>query len=270
MIQADLTGRKTLVTGGASGIGLATSELFARSGADGGFELSCPTIHEGLNRLIAFRADGLEVIAAPGSIAVPGEAEAMVETAISMLGGLDYLFNNAGTPVTSKPIPPDELDKLDEEFWQTILTTNLIGPFRCARAAAPALKRGAGAIVNTASSAGLGQQGSSSSYAASKSGLVSLTRSLARGLGPEVRVNAVAPGAVNSPWQKDWPEEYKRATIENAVLKAALRARGYRGGRFVLVRGRCDDYRADHPDRRRVNALSTERTKSVVARPPHY
>ena len=67
--------------------------------------------------------------------------------------------------------------------------------------------------------AGLGQQGSSSAYAASKSGLVSLTRSLARGLGPEVRVNAVAPGAVNSPWQKDWPEERKRASIENAVLK---------------------------------------------------
>ncbi|MEL6963199.1 MAG: SDR family oxidoreductase [Pseudomonadota bacterium] len=218
MIQADLTGRKTLVTGAASGIGLATSELFARSGATVALNY-LPGDPRGPEQVDRLRADGLEVVAAPGNVALPGEAEAMVEAAISMLGGLDYLFNNAGTPVTSKPIPPDELDKLDEEFWQTILTTNLIGPFRCARAAAPALKRATGAIVNTASSAGLGQQGSSSSYAASKSGLVSLTRSLARGLGPEVRVNAVAPGAVNSPWQKDWPDEYKRATIENAVLK---------------------------------------------------
>lgn len=218
MIQADLTGRKALVTGAASGIGLATLELFARCGATVALNY-LPDDPRGPEQVDRLRGAGLEIVAAPGNVAVPGEAEAMVETAISELGGLDFLFNNAGTPVTSKPIPPSELDRLDEEFWQTILSTNLIGPFRCARAAAPALKTAKGAIVNTASSAGVGQQGSSSSYAASKSGLVSLTRSLARGLGPEVRVNAVAPGAVNSPWQKDWPEERKRASIENAVLK---------------------------------------------------
>ena len=117
------------------------------------------------------------------------------------------------------PVPPDDLDRLDEDFWQTILNTNLIGPFRCTRAAVKALKASHGAVVNTASIAGLGQQGSSSVYAASKSGLVSLTRSLARGLGPEVRVNAVAPGSVNSPWQKDWPEQMKQESLEKAVLK---------------------------------------------------
>jgi 3-oxoacyl-[acyl-carrier protein] reductase len=81
------------------------------------------------------------------------------------------------------------------------------------------LRKSRGAIVNTASIAGLGQQGSSSAYAASKAGLVSLTRSLARGLGPEVRVNAVAPGSVNSPWQKDWSQERKQEAVEHAVLK---------------------------------------------------
>ncbi len=218
MIRADLTGRRALVTGASSGIGLATLELFARSGAKVALN-HLPDDARGPEQVARLKADGLDVVAAPGNVAVPGEAEAMVETAIAALGGLDYLFNNAGTPVTSQPIPPDEMDRLDEDFWQAILNTNLIGPFRCARAAAPTLKVSRGAIVNTASVAGTGQQGSSTAYAASKTGLVSLTRSLARGLGPEVRVNAVAPGAVNSPWQKDWPKERKRASIEKAVLK---------------------------------------------------
>jgi len=218
MIRADLANRKALVTGASSGIGLATLELFARSGAKVALN-HLPDDARGPEQVARLKAAGVDVIAAPGNVAEPGEAEQMVKAAIQDLGGLDYLFNNAGTPVASAPVPPDDMDRLDEAFWQTILNTNLIGPFRCARAASTALRTAKGAIVNTASVAGLGQQGSSSAYAASKSGLVSLTRSLARGFGPDVRVNAVAPGAVNSPWQKGWPEERKQATIEKAVLK---------------------------------------------------
>jgi 3-oxoacyl-[acyl-carrier protein] reductase len=96
--------------------------------------------------------------------------------------------------------------------------TNLVGPFRCARAAASALKASRGAIVNTASVAGLGVRGSSVAYGASKAGLVNLTKNLARALAPEVRVNAVAPGLVDSPWTKPWPAERKQAIVDQTLL----------------------------------------------------
>jgi 3-oxoacyl-[acyl-carrier protein] reductase len=147
----------------------------------------------------------------------------MVASAIDALGRLDFLVNNAGTPATPTPIPFADLDALTESFWSTILNTNLIGPFRCAHAAAPALKLARGAICNTASIAGVMGSGSSIPYATSKAGLINLTRSLARTLAPEVRVNAVAPGHVDSPWQKDWPEDRKRATIERTPLKRACK-----------------------------------------------
>src|SRR5579875_3423739 len=86
------------------------------------------------------RAAGGRVVAAPGDVSRPGEAEAMVKNAIAALGRLDFLVNNAGTPATPVPIPFENLDALTEEFWSQILTTNLIGPFRCTHAAVPALK----------------------------------------------------------------------------------------------------------------------------------
>ena len=159
------------------------------------------------------------MIAAPGNVSQPGNAEAMVAAAIAAMGGLDFLVNNAGVSGTQDKIPPGDLDKMTEEFWQLLLNTNLIGAFRCAHAAAPALTQAHGAIVNMASIAGIGEQGSSIAYAASKSGLVSLTRSLARGLAPEVRVNAVAPGQTKTPWTEDWPEARKQWARDLAVLK---------------------------------------------------
>jgi 3-oxoacyl-[acyl-carrier protein] reductase len=142
-----------------------------------------------------------------------------VQQTIETLGGLDYLINNAGIPCTKEPIPNSDLARLTEDFWQTILTTNLIGPFRCAKAAAEALRHSRGAIVNTASVAGLNTVGSSMAYSASKAGLINLTKNLARGLSPEVRVNAVAPGLVDTEWTRSWPSDYKQKVIERAVLK---------------------------------------------------
>jgi len=218
MITADLAGKTALVTGGASGIGLATSTMLARMGAKVAINHleDDPT---GPAKVAELSAQGLDVVSAPGNVSVPGNAEAMTAAAIEALGGLDYLVNNAGTSGTLDKIPPSELDKMTEEFWQLLLNTNLIGPFRCAHAAAESLKASHGAIVNMTSIAGIGQQGSSIAYAASKSGLVSLTRSLARGLAPEVRVNAVAPGQTKTPWTEDWPEERKQWARDQSVLK---------------------------------------------------
>jgi 3-oxoacyl-[acyl-carrier protein] reductase len=166
-----------------------------------------------------FQTHGYQVTAAPGDVSRPGEAETMVTRAIDQLGGLDILVNNAGTPGTTAPIDFGDLDAMTEAFWQTILSTNLVGPFRCSHAAAPALRKSRGAIVNTASVAGLGRPGSSIAYGASKAGLVNLTRSLAVALAPEVRVNAVAPGLVDSPWTEAWPAERKQSYVDSAMMK---------------------------------------------------
>jgi 3-oxoacyl-[acyl-carrier protein] reductase len=143
----------------------------------------------------------------------------MVGQAVQDLGRLDFLANNAGTPGTRTSIAPGELDRITEDLWETVLQVNLLGVFRCTKAAAPALKAARGAVVNTASIAGLNSPGSSMAYGATKAGVISLTKNLARALAPEVRVNAVAPGAVDSAWMIEWSNEQRSASVERALLK---------------------------------------------------
>ena len=218
MISADFKGKCVLVTGAVSGIGLATARIFSDNGATVAVnhlpdDPSAETVIE------ALRANGSDVMSAPGDVSIPGEAENMVTTAAAALGRLDVLVNNAGTSNTRIPIAFDDLDAMTEDFWAKIIHTNLIGPFRCSRAAAAALKKTNGAIVSTASVAGLGIPGSSIAYGASKAGLINLTRNLADALAPEIRVNAVAPGLVRTPWNAAWPDDRKQHGIDNSLLK---------------------------------------------------
>jgi 3-oxoacyl-[acyl-carrier protein] reductase len=236
MISADLKGKTALVTGGASGIGLATVEIFAKNGATVAINhlADDPRGSQEIERL---KAAGLKVIGAPGNVSQPGAAERMVAGAIDKLGRLDFLVNNAGTPGGSAPIDFADLDAMTEAFWQTIISTNLIGPYRCAHAAAQALKASKGAIVSTASVAGLNVVGSSIAYGASKAGLINMTRNLARALAPEVRVNAVAPGLVDSPWTKAWPAERKQASIDKTPLRRMVKPEDIAEGIFFLSAG---------------------------------
>jgi 3-oxoacyl-[acyl-carrier protein] reductase len=138
--MSDLAGKTALVTGGASGIGLAVVETFARRGVKAAIN-HLPDDPRGAEEVARLSGLGYAVIAAPGNVAEPGGAEAMVARAIDPLGRLDFLVNNAGTSATRTPIPSQDMERLGEEFWAAVLSTNLIGPFRCAKAAASALRR---------------------------------------------------------------------------------------------------------------------------------
>jgi 3-oxoacyl-[acyl-carrier protein] reductase len=217
LVSYDLKGRTALVTGAASGIGLGTATALAQAGAKVAIN-HLPDDPRGKEQVEKLRAQGLDVIAAPGKVGVPNETERMVETAIAALGSLDLLVNNAGTPAVKASVPVSRLDLVTDEMWDQILSTNLVGMFRCTRTAAPALKAAHGSVVNTASIAALGLAGSSIPYSASKSAVVNLTRNLARALAPEVRVNAIAPGSVQSTWL-NWTEEQLKNQVEKSLLK---------------------------------------------------
>ncbi len=219
MISYDLRGRTALVTGGASGIGLATVTLLAKSGCKVAINhlADDPRGPEQVERL---RNMGCDVLSAPGNVGRPGECEAMVQKAIADLGGrLDYLVNNAGTPGTASSIPAREMDRITEELWDTVLEVNLKGVFRCTKAAMAALKASHGAVVSTASISGFNSAGSSMAYGATKASVISLTKNFARALGPEARANAIAPGAVDSTWMVQWTNEQRASSIDKALLK---------------------------------------------------
>lgn len=217
-ITYDLKGRTALVTGGASGIGLALVTQLARNGARVAINHLAEDAR-GAAQVAALRGQGFDVIAAPGNVGDAADCERMVLAAIQDLGRLDYLACNAGTPGTSKAIPPSALDRLTEELWAAVIQVNLLGVFRCVKAATPALKASGGAVVSTASIAGLDSPGSSMAYGATKAGVISLTKNLARTLGPEARANAVAPGAVDSSWMIEWSNEARSSSIDKALLK---------------------------------------------------
>lgn len=218
MIRYDLKGKAALVTGGASGIGLATVRMLAENGCRVAINHLADDAR-GLEQVEILTAQGFDVISAPGNVADSADGPRMVDRAAAELGRLDFLVNNAGTPGTRHVIAPDQLDLITEELWDAVIQVNLLGVFRCSKAAAPHLKRTHGAIVSVASIAGINSPGSSMAYGATKAGVISLTKNLARGLAPEVRVNAIAPGAVNSSWMIEWTNEQRASSIDQAALK---------------------------------------------------
>ena len=215
MIQADLEGKNAIVTGGASGLGLCAVELFTEMGANVAIsDNNGVRIDEQVTRLSGL---GRNVFAAPADLRDPEATRNMVESAATVMGGLDYLLNVAGHPVTPEVIPASDLEKQTEDLWSEILSVNLLSCFRTAKAAAPWLKVSKGAIVNTSSMSGFRSGGSSSPYCVAKGGIVTLTKELARGLAPDVRVNAIAPMYVD-PKDTNFPLKWDTVYEDSKVL----------------------------------------------------
>jgi NAD(P)-dependent dehydrogenase (short-subunit alcohol dehydrogenase family) len=187
--------KTAIVTGSASGIGAATALELSRRGFS--VVVNYSKSREQAAQVAARCKDAIAVQADVGEDA---DCRRLAQAALDKWGRIDALVNNAGT---TKFVKHADLDGLSAEDFLRIYRLNVVGPFQMTRTCAPALKASRGAVVNVSSIAALLGTGSSIAYAASKSALNSLTYSLARVLGPEVRVNAVAPGYVDTPWQSN-------------------------------------------------------------------
>ncbi len=188
--------RVVIVTGGSSGIGEAIAREMARRGWRVVVNYSRNTVQAEAVVKACVEAGG-EAIAVKANVGEDAQCRALVKAALDQWGRLDALVNNAGT---TKFVVHADLDGLSAEDFQRIYAINVIGPFQMCRAAAPALRAARGAVVNVSSLASRVATGSSIAYAASKSALNTLSMSLARTLAPEVRVNVLAPGLVDTPW----------------------------------------------------------------------
>jgi 3-oxoacyl-[acyl-carrier protein] reductase len=191
--------RAAIVTGGATGVGAATALALAQRGYDVAIVYS-RSAAEAEESVAACRAVGADAIAVQGDVADDAACRAAVEAAVARFGRLDALVNSAGT---TQFVPLSDLDGQNAADFQKVYAVNVIGPYQMARAAAPHMRRsGHGAIVNVSSVGSLNGNGSSYSYVTSKAALNTLTLALARNLAPEIRVNAVLPGLIETRWLK--------------------------------------------------------------------
>ncbi len=194
--MTQLKRKVALVTGGGTGIGRAISIALAALSIDVAVNYS-RSQQEALDTVAAIEKNGGKAVVVQANVAKDAEVRTMVQTVVEQFGQLDYLVNCAGTTVY---VDMPDLEGLKPEYWDEIMDVNVKGLFSVCRAAAPHLKKTHGSIVNITSVAGVTGMGSSIAYAASKAAAISVTKSLARVLAPEVRVNSVAPGIVLTRW----------------------------------------------------------------------
>ena len=188
----ELRGKVALVTGGNRGIGRAISIALAEKGADVAvnYRRNRESAEEVVDLLSAL---GVRAMAIQADVSDYGQVEAMVDAVVKSFGRLDILVNNAG--ITGEHV---KLREIPLEEWDRILDVNLKGVFNCCKAAEPFLRQAKGKIVNMSSVAGKMGGTIGSHYAASKAGIIGLTFALASELAPDVMVNAVAPGPVDT------------------------------------------------------------------------
>lgn len=213
-----MTNKVALITGGGTGVGRATTLQLAARGFDVVVNYSRSQADAEQTAAEA-RARGVRAAVMACDVSNDADVRAMIARCQSELGRLDVVVNNAAV---THFIDHADLEAMTEEKWDCIFAVNLKGAFFVSRAAMPLLQAsGAGAIVNVASVAGLAGAGSSIAYAASKGALITMTKSLARAFAPQVRVNAVCPGVIESRWLDDHPEMIQAAIKVTPLKKAS-------------------------------------------------
>jgi ketoreductase RED2 len=232
--------RVVLVTGSTSGIGEATARRFAELGDTVVFN-SRRSVETG-ERLAAATPGSLYVRA---DVSDANECADLIHQVLERYGQLDVLVNNAGV---TKVIDHRDLEAASVEVWREIFEVNVFGTWQLSVAAMPALKESRGSIVIVSSAAGVRPTGSSIPYAVSKAALNHMTALLAKVVGPEVRVNAVAPGLIDTPWTADWnairgfvqsvaPLGRSGTPEDVADVVVALATTSYVTGQVVVVDG---------------------------------
>ncbi len=228
-----------LVTGSTSGIGEAVARRLARDGMH-------VIVHSGRSRDAGERlAEELDGTYVQADLSDADAAATSFGETLDRWGRLDLLVNNAGI---SWPIPHAEMSAAPPEVWRRILEVNLIAPWALTSAAQPHLARARGCVVNITSHAGVRPKGSSVPYAASKAALNHVTRLLAVALGPDVRVNAVAPGLVDTPmtaswtqaqtlWRQEAPMRRAATPADVADMVATLASHDYVTGEVIVLDG---------------------------------
>jgi 3-oxoacyl-[acyl-carrier protein] reductase len=218
--------RVALITGAATGIGRATAVALAEAGFDVVINYSRS---ESAARETAKLAEdkGAKTVLFRADVSDDPLVRKMLTAVEQEFGRLDALVNNAGTTTEVKP---QDFDSLTAEEWDRVFAVNVRGVFQVTRAAVPMLKKAGGSVVNTASIVGLRPGPQPLPYAASKAAVVSLTKLLALNLGPEIRVNAVAPGWMEGDWMarmlKDKYEDMMARRAKNTPLRRCVTAEG--------------------------------------------
>ena len=210
-----------IITGSATGVGAATAILLAEKGCNVVINYT-RSKDEAMETAKQAEKLGAETIVIQADVSKDDECQAMVSEAIKKWGQIDYLVNNAGQ---TKFNPFENLDGLTINDFQSIYAVNVVGAYQMIKAVVPHMKKaGSGAIVNDSSLAGINSVGSSIAYVTSKAALNAMTKSLAHVLGPEIRINAVAPGPIKTRWLKGgMSDEAYESLIEQAETNLPLK-----------------------------------------------